>query len=91
MKVICINDKNKPDRVLSVEWIEEGKIYNVREVVKLGLQPGKFGYLLEEVQLSEASFPYELYAADRFAIVRGIQSLYGKEMVHAEVPELLEI
>jgi len=91
MKVICVNDKNKPDRVLSSEWIEEGKIYNVREVVKLGLQPGKFGYLLDEIQLSEASFPYETYSADRFAIVTTIHEMYGEQMVYAEEPELLEI
>jgi hypothetical protein len=91
MKVICVNDRNKPDRVLSSEWIKEGEIYNVREVVRLGLQPGKFGYILEEVQLSKASFPYESYNAERFAIVTGIQELYGEQMVYAEEPELLEI
>ena len=86
MKVICVNDRNKPDSVLSSEWIKEGEIYNVKEVVRLGLKTGKFGYILEEVQLSRASFPYESYSTERFAIVTGIQELYGEQMVYAEEP-----
>lgn len=69
MKVICINDANKPAKIPQKEWIKEGVIYTVTEVVNMGLQPGKFGYLLKEVSLSKASFPYEYYSADRFGVL----------------------
>lgn len=66
MKVICINSSNKPGNIPDSEWIKKDEIYTVTSVKAMGLQPGKFGYLLKEVQLSELSFPYELYSADRF-------------------------
>jgi len=85
MKVICINSSNKPGKIPLSEWIEEGVIYTVTEVVNMGLQPGKFGYLLKEVSLSKESFPYEYYSADRFGVLVD-QSL---ETV-AETEEVLE-
>jgi hypothetical protein len=69
MKVICINDTNKPAKIPLNEWVKEGTIYTVTEVVNMGLQPGKFGYLLKEVSLSKESFPYEYYSADRFGVL----------------------
>jgi len=66
MRVVCINDANKPDKIPLSEWIKQGETYTVVAVIKMGLQPGKFGYVLKEVQLSKASFPYEYYSADRF-------------------------
>jgi hypothetical protein len=35
----------------------------------MGIQAGKFGYLLKEVSLSKESFPYEYYSADRFGVL----------------------
>lgn len=91
MKVICINDKNKPNKIPVEEWVKEGYIYNVKEVVPLGLQPGKYGYLLEEIQLSPKCFPYETYAAERFGIVTGIVEYKGEQRVYADELELLEL
>ena len=69
MKVVCINSSNKPGKIPQNEWIKEGTIYTVTEVVKMGIQAGKFGYLLKEVSLSKESFPYEYYSADRFGVL----------------------
>lgn len=69
MRVVCINDANKPDKIPQHEWIKKGETYTVLAVVKMGLQPGTFGYVLKEVQLSRSSFPYEYYFADRFSDV----------------------
>lgn len=85
MKVICINDANKPSKIPQHEWIKEGVIYTVTEVAKMGIQAGKFGYLLKEVSLSKESFPYEYYSADRFGVLVD-QSLENE----TEVEELLE-
>jgi len=69
MRVICVNSQNKPAKIPLSEWITEGEIYTVLEVIKMGLQPGKFGFRLKEVSLSQKSFPYEFYDANRFALL----------------------
>jgi hypothetical protein len=69
MKVVCINNSNKPSRIPLNEWLIEGKEYTVTDIRKMGLTPNTTGYLLKEVQLSEKSFPYELYNSNRFQLV----------------------
>jgi hypothetical protein len=72
MKVICIDSSNKPAKISPEEWIEEGIVYTVVSVVNMGLQPGKLGVTLKEVQLSKKSFPYEYYDATRFLPIEGL-------------------
>jgi hypothetical protein len=72
MKVICIDSSNKPAKISPEEWIEEGIVYTVVSVVNMGLQPGKLGLTLKEVQLSKKSFPYEYYDATRFLPIEGL-------------------
>jgi len=69
MQVVCINDKNKPDIIPQEEWIEEGNVYTVVSIRKMGLQHETLGYELEEVALTERSAPFEFYDAERFAIL----------------------
>lgn len=66
MKVICTNSEGKPDNILFDEWIQEGKVYTVTSIDRMGLQFGKLGFKLEEVTLTDNSFPYEYYDAERF-------------------------
>jgi len=68
MKAICIDSANKPDQISEYEWIEEGAVYTVTEVVELSKQ-GTLGVAFEEIQLTEASAPYKYYALERFLIV----------------------
>ena len=88
LEVICINDENKPKRVSSYEWIEFGKTYTVVEVSKMGLQAGRFGYKLKEVQLSEQSFPYEYYNSDRFVPVISLEQVLKEEEPEELVADL---
>jgi len=88
MQVICINADNKPKRVSPYEWIEEGKMYTVIEVSKMGLQAGRFGYKLKEIQLSDQSFPYEFYDADRFVPVIPLKLALKEEKVEELVADL---
>lgn len=88
MQVICINADNKPKRVSPYEWIEEGKMYTVIEVSKMGLQAGRFGYKLKEIQLSDQSFPYEFYDADRFVPVVPLKLALKEEKVEELVADL---
>jgi hypothetical protein len=64
--MICIDSSKKPSKVPTEQWIKEGEVYTVTKVVKMGLQDGKYGVLLKEVQMSADCFPYEYYDADRF-------------------------
>ncbi len=66
MKVICINSQGKPDNISFNEWIQEGEVYTVYQIDKMGLQHGKIGFKLEEIELTDESFPYEFYDAERF-------------------------
>jgi len=72
MKVICIDSSKKPAKIPVEEWIEEGIVYTVVSIVNMGLQPGKLGLVLKEVQLSKKSFPYEYYDATRFLPIEGL-------------------
>lgn len=65
-KVICINSSNKPSKVPIEQWVKEGEIYTIIKVANMGLQPGKLGVLLKEVQMSADCFPYEYYDINRF-------------------------
>ena len=88
-KVICIDADNKPKRISPYEWLEEGKVYTVVEVARMSLQQNRFGYRLKEVQLSEQSFPFEYYSADRFiAIEHLVEKL--KESEEISEPESQE-
>ena len=69
MKAICIDSANKPENISEYEWIEEGMVYTIIEVVEMGLQEGKLGIALEEVELTEASAPYKYYSLERFLLV----------------------
>ncbi len=66
MKAICIDSSNKPAKVPIEQWVKEGEVYTIIKVVKMGLQDGKYGVLLKEVQISADCFPYEYYDAERF-------------------------
>jgi hypothetical protein len=66
MTVICINSSNKPAKVPIEQWVKEGETYTIIKLVTMGLQDGKHGVLLKEVQMSADCFPYEYYDADRF-------------------------
>tara|TARA_Y100001937_G_scaffold98071_1_gene133704 strand:+ start:606 stop:947 length:342 start_codon:yes stop_codon:yes gene_type:complete len=69
MKAICIDSSNKPEGISDYEWIEEGVVYTITEVVELALQKGKLGVAFEEIQLTDASAPYKYYSLERFLII----------------------
>ena len=66
MKAICIDSSDKPAKIPIVQWIKQGETYTIIKIVKMGLQDGRYGVLLKEVQMSADCFPYEYYDADRF-------------------------
>jgi hypothetical protein len=64
MKVICINDKNKPNEIPSSHWVKEGKEYTVVWAARLDIQ-GIWGVKLAEIDLS-AFVPWTFFNSDRF-------------------------
>ena len=81
MKVICIDSSNKPSKIPDNEWITEGQVYTVTQVVKMGLQNNKAGVKLKEVELSESSFPYEFYDFERFISIKLLSEIFYEEKV----------
>lgn len=67
-KVICIDDKFRPDGIPISKWIKHGQEYTVIEVTKMLIQGGMLGYKLQELNIDDC-FPYQYYAARRFGIV----------------------
>jgi hypothetical protein len=84
MKVICIDADNKPQNVPVEEWVQEGDMYTVTRIVRMGLQKNIYGFLLKEVQLSSRSFPYELYDASRFLPIELLSDIKEEEKVNIE-------
>ena len=70
---LCINNKNKPNEILSQNWINEGTEYTINYVyyhVNQGIQ----GVTLDEIQTK--SEKYSSYRLDRFAFTKeGIEQL----------------
>jgi len=84
-KVIFIDADNKPKRISPYEWITAGTVYTVVEVARMSLQQNRYGYRLKEVQLSEQSFPYEYYSADRFAPYVTLEAIEAEHFQEADL------
>lgn len=83
-KAYCIDDTNRPNDIPTSKWVVKDKLYTVTAVARLLAQGGRLGFKLAEVSL-EGCFPYEFYAANRFAIV-----LDQKLISEIELNELLK-
>ena len=67
IRVICINDSDKPNEIPQSKWIEQGKQYHITWVYKQMQQRGLQGVELKEIDLS-GCFPYNCFSLNRFAI-----------------------
>lgn len=66
-KVVCVDDSNRPNDIPLSKWVKKGHQYTVTKVAKLLVQGGTLGFKLEEINIDEC-FPYQYFAAHRFAI-----------------------
>lgn len=64
-KVVCINDKNRPEVIPTSKWITKGEIYTVIEASPLHIQHGMIGFKLEEKNIDDC-IPYQYFDATRF-------------------------
>lgn len=83
MKVVCIDDSNKPIDIPEHKWVKKDEIYTIAKVVKLNLQANTLGVELEEIDLTDC-FPYEYFLANRFAPIHPEVSLQ-EEMEKEEI------
>ena len=65
MRVVCIDDSKRPEKIPDSQWVKKGETYTVIKAVKMGIQANTLGFELEELNLS-GCFPYEYYDAKRF-------------------------
>jgi len=66
MKVICIDDKNRPNEIPISRWIKKGKKYTIIKVSYM-VQQDIYGCQLEEIDNSDL-FPWTHFALSRFAV-----------------------
>ena len=69
MKAIYIDSSNKPENISEYEWLEEGTVYTITSVVEMGLQKGKLGISLKEIELTAVSAPYKYYSLERLLLI----------------------
>lgn len=67
MKVICVNDSNRPNEIPTSKWIKKDQEYTVINAIKCNIQGGILGFELEEIDLKGCE-PYLYFAAHRFSI-----------------------
>jgi len=89
MKAICIDSSKKPAKIPIEQWIKEGETYTITKIVKMGLQDGRYGVLLKEIQMSADCFPYEYYDADRFLPLDILTEVKEEETVKEADLELI--
>lgn len=64
-KVICVNDRFKPNEFPSKFWIKKGEIYTITDAKFMANQNMSIGYKLHEISIPEDS-KYQYFAANRF-------------------------
>ncbi len=69
IKCICVDDKNRPNKVPPHKWVKEGEEYTI--IFTLIVLPQKtLAVQLEEIDLDESCMPYEFFLANRFAFTQ---------------------
>lgn len=90
MKVVCIDDKNRPNEIPTSKWVEKGKEYTVIKADYMNMQNQLLGYQLAEIDLSSC-VPYLYFAASRFAIIEPDKEEEIENAKELEVEEELEL
>ena len=84
MKIICINDQNRPNEVPLNRWLKKGEKYTINKIMFM-TQQNLYGIKIEEIN-NDDLFPYSYFALNRFGIdIKDIEELLKEE------PELLEL
>lgn len=69
IRVVCVDDSNKPKEIPKEKWVIKGKNYNITWVYKMVNQKGIQGVSLSEIDISNYK-PYNCFRLNRFAIAK---------------------
>ena len=84
MRIMCINDKNRPQEIPANKWVVNGEVYTLIAVQPL-LSSNSMGFELAEIQLGEDCFPYHYFNPERFIPVEQAEL----DALEAELDEIL--
>jgi hypothetical protein len=84
IKVICINDANRPNDVPTSRWVKKGEDYTIILVEKMNMQNDTLGCKLAEIN-NDDLFPYTHFALTRFRPLTP-----NEQMAEESVEELLK-
>tara|TARA_R100000654_G_scaffold34224_2_gene59660 strand:+ start:1146 stop:1430 length:285 start_codon:yes stop_codon:yes gene_type:complete len=65
LKLICINDRNKPPEIPDDKWIKYGETYTLINVQFLDIN-NQMGFEISEITLDDSCFPYHYFTPERF-------------------------
>jgi hypothetical protein len=68
MKVICIEDRNRPNEIPTSKWVKKGNEYTIIDLIKCNVQGGLICAVLEEIDMTGCE-PYEGFNIERFASI----------------------
>ncbi len=69
IKVIAIDDSNRPNEVPITRWIKCNEEYTIIKVMLMKVQGGLAGVKLEEIN-NDDLFPWTYFRADRFGMTK---------------------
>lgn len=67
-KLLCIDDKNRPNQIPLNKWIKKGEFYTPIGILKCNIQGGIMGFKLAEIDLDSSCEPYKCFSIHRFAV-----------------------
>lgn len=88
MKLICINDSDRPNEIPISKWIKKGNQYTAIKFNKMNMQGGILGVQLEEIDLSDC-FPHTHFLASRFLPLEPLKEKESENI--EELEEELEL
>lgn len=89
IRVICIDDRHRPNEVPVNRWVKKGETYHVVEISRMGMQGGAYGCKLAEIN-NDDLFPYQYFRLDRFAVPEDDKG-EADEWKQVDISELEEV
>lgn len=84
IKIMCVDDANKPQEIPQDKWITRGEVYTLIGVQPL-LSSNSMGFELAEIKLGEECFPYHYFNPNRFIPIEETEL----DALEAELDEIL--
>jgi hypothetical protein len=85
-KILCINDKNRPNEIPLSKWIKKGEFYTPIKLLKCNVQGGILGFILAEIDLDASCEPYKCFDVKRFAVP--VEDKVLEEQIETELIEI---